>query len=110
MNIQNYLKQKIGGKGLKPVFFRLSDKKEVAILEKLFEKGEVREVSDDYEGQVAELYAINHPEEVNDSDFKKKIEKNFAKLKKEKPAYEQGFWVYYPWLSKIVHILEKEDF
>lgn len=93
-----------------PELFDLAQEKDINHLSQLFEAHVIQNVADDYEEQIRELFAINNPSLVYTPAFKEQTEAHLADLKREKPLWQQGRWVFYPWLSTIVHILTDEDF
>src|SRR3984957_18199906 len=94
----------------KPIFFDLSKPADQKAFEKLFDEKKIQHVSDDYEEQCKELFAFENPAKVYTLDFPKLFSEHFAGLQKEKPLWQHGLWVYFPWLSKTVHILPDTDF
>lgn len=94
----------------KPTIFNLSVAADQTAVQALFDSGNIQTVSDDYEEQVRELFAINNPSQVYQPDFAAKMAAHFEELKAKMPLSEQGRWVYYPWLSTVVHVLEDDDF
>lgn len=94
----------------KPTIFNLATAGDQETVQKLFEGGNIQTVSDDYEEQLRELFAINNPSQVYQPDFAAKMATHFEELKATMPLSEQGKWVYYPWLSTLVHVLEDNDF
>ncbi len=96
--------------GAKPIFFDLSQTADQNKLSALFADNKIQHVSDDFEEQHQELFAVRNPTIVYTAGFKEKFKKYYEELKTQKPLQEHGHWVYFPWLSKIVHILAEEDF
>jgi tRNA A37 threonylcarbamoyladenosine dehydratase len=47
---------------------------------------------------------------VYEANFERLCLDYISKLQKEAPLWQHGRWVYFPWLSSMVHILEEEDF
>src|SRR3989344_3592642 len=76
--------------------------KDEAKLEDLIETGHVRHVSDDYEEQQREFYAIMHPDRVYTPGFDAEFRAYYASLG---DISRHGRWVYFPWRSLISHIL-----
>ena len=76
----------------------------------LFDVGDVKYSSDDYEEQQRELYGVNNPPKVYQPDFEKEFKQYFEKLCHEQPIWQHGRWVFYPWRSALVHILSEEEF
>jgi len=94
----------------KPILFSLVKKEDKITFEKLFAKGKIQHINDDYREQLVELFAINNPKSVFSPDFEKLASDYVNKIEKKTSLNEQGTWVYYPWLSRAVHILEDKDF
>jgi molybdopterin/thiamine biosynthesis adenylyltransferase len=93
-----------------PTIFTLSNPDHVAIVTKLFEDGKIQATSDDYEEQCLELFGVKNPSKVYTPSFKEEFKVYYESLKASKPLHEDGNWVYFPWSSKLVHILPEEDF
>jgi len=96
--------------GLKPLFFDLSNKKNLQILGRLIDDKKIFHISDDYEEQIRELYAINNPASVYGPMFGEQLNKYILNLKKRVPLLKQGVWVYFPWNGSLIHILKEQDF
>ena len=94
----------------KPVFFDLNINDDINSLNKLLASGSIQSVSDDFNEQLRELFAIKNPSIVYTPDFNKKFDDYCSTRLSEKPLYKQGLWVFYPWISKLVHILNEKDF
>lgn len=93
-----------------PVFFDLSKAKDRKQVNALIKKGLINQVVDEYESQLQELFQVKNPTLIFSPDFKDLFSKHLRSLKKEKPLDLQGSWVFYPWLSTLVHILSHNDF
>ena len=94
----------------RPTILNLSRKSDITKLEKLLKGGEVRHIRDQYKQQLEELFAINNPPLVFTSHFKKDFESYYKQLVADVPEWQQGRWVFFPWISTLVHILEDENF
>lgn len=94
----------------KPKLFNLSKREQIIALEKIFKKGKILAVIDDYQEQLKELFAINNPSSVYLPDFEQKFVDYLQKLQAKTPLKQQGRWAYYPWNGNLVHILEDADF
>lgn len=94
----------------KPSFFDLSNEGDSAKLKDLFVSGEIKHVSDDYNEQLLELFGVNNPSLVYTPTFKNVFQEYFSNLQKDKPILQQGKWVFFPWSSTLVHILDESDF
>lgn len=93
-----------------PGIFDLSlpdDKKKV---EALFDEGKIQVTVDDYEEQQLELFGVKNPTKVYTPSFKEEFAAYYQLLQSVKPLYQDGNWVYFPWSSKLVHVLKEEDF
>lgn len=94
----------------KPGIFDLSKPDVQNKVKKLFDDGAIQQVGDDYEEQLRELFAINNPSIVYAPGFKEKTESYLDELKRRMPLWQHGRWIFYPWLSALVHVLADEDF
>ncbi len=93
-----------------PVIFDFKKETDQETANDLFLSQKIQSVIDDYKEQQNELYAMKNPSMVYTPDFKKKFEEYYSALGKESPVWQSGRWVYFPWLSKLAHILEEDDF
>src|SRR5579872_7310799 len=76
-------------------------------LEKL-KKQPTWQINDLYDRQSLDLFEIDHPSLIGQSDFQAKA-KAFAKERHEKLL--SGDWVYYPWSGILIHCAtESEQF
>jgi len=72
----------------------------------------IHQVVDNYDEQYAELVVSRHPQlyqatlEVKQESLKEYLTKHYM----GKKSWQLGTWVYFPWSSSLVHILEKELF
>ena len=105
--IDKLLEAKVGST---PLFFDMGKPADVDRLNELFAEGGIRRVSDDYKEQLLELFGVLNPPLVYAPDFKDKFEAYCEGLKKKGDLRRQGNWVYFPWSSTLVHILEEKDF
>ncbi len=91
----------------KPLLFNLKDpgdKKSLAVLS--HENGDL-EIHDTITTQLSEFVKLKHPgQKLTKSDVGTLIQEHLKGV----TAEDYGTWVYYPWLKKIVHTLEEEDF
>ena len=70
----------------------------------------VQYIIDDYEEQVREYFAICNPSHIFFPSFEKEFRLYLKKLNDTQPLWQQGVWVYYPWMATLVHILEDQAF
>src|SRR6185295_4627061 len=89
----------------RPLIFDLQNQSDQKKLQELFAADKIKSVVDDYKEQVHELFAIKNPTLVYTPDFEEKFEEYFAQIKTQSSLWQQGKWVYFPWLFSVVHIL-----
>jgi len=94
----------------KPEIFNLTNSHDTARIKSLLAEKKIQHISDDFEEQQLELFGIKNPAKVYTPTFKQEFKDYYENLKTESPLHTQGVWVYYPWLSKIVHTLNEDDF
>lgn len=94
----------------RPVFFDFSLVNDQKKAEAFFNEGKIQATVDDYKEQQLELFGINNPTRVYTKNFNEEFSAYYQMLQKEQPLYQHGKWVYFPWSSKLVHILNEEDF
>lgn len=94
----------------KPAIFHLKEQNDCSTVEALFKQNKIQQVTDDYKEQQEELFAVNNPILVYTSEFKQKFQEYFNGLTIKEPLWQQGRWIYFPWLSTLVHLLENQDF
>ncbi|MFZ6051110.1 Rv1355c family protein [Halocola ammonii] len=88
-------------------FFRAKNSSEREKLSKLLNSDSGILVADELRDQLKELIKIEHPTRKLTSD---EIESLISEKLGDTPAEEYGVWVYYPWLRKVVHLLDEEEF
>lgn len=93
-----------------PHIYDFTNADDVTQAKGLLKYGVIQEVSDDYEEQLRELFAINNPTLVYAPDFGERFIVYRNALNTERPEWQQGKWVYYPWRSILVHVLSEPDF
>lgn len=109
--IIKFIKNKINKKKVSvPGIFDISLSSDEKKLSKLIKSGNVDHVVDDFTEQLKELFAIRNPNIVYSSNFEKEFALFLKRETKKAPLFFHGRWVYYPWLSKIVHILPEKEF
>ena len=94
----------------KPDIFDLSLDADSEKLSKLLADDKISHVVDDFQEQLHELFAVKNPSQVFAPTFKADFESYITGLEKEKPLQFHGKWVYFPWISTLVHILDEADF
>ncbi|MEK7643220.1 MAG: ThiF family adenylyltransferase [Patescibacteria group bacterium] len=94
----------------KPVIFDASHIDDKTRLHELLQSDKVQYVVNDYEEQLKELFQVQDPSKVYTPEFNGLFASYLEGLKKERPTNEHGRWIYYPWLSTLVHALEPDSF
>ncbi|MEK7185437.1 MAG: ThiF family adenylyltransferase [Patescibacteria group bacterium] len=95
----------------RPQIFDLAREDDRSALAKTAEGGEIKRVIDDYEEQEKEHFQISNPSEVYKPEFKSKFDEHWQKqISKYGSPVNMGRWVFYPWLSTLVHVLEDDRF
>ena len=90
----------------KPSFFRIGNNVDRKSFDTLLQKEGIF-ICDEIYYQVKELVKIMHPDvKLKDADYKDLIPKHIG----TQPIDEYGVWVYYPWSSRLVHILDEKEF
>ncbi|UTW66793.1 Rv1355c family protein [bacterium SCSIO 12643] len=89
-----------------PDFFRLSDSSSKLSLHTLLSQNPHISITDEIDAQVRELIKSRHPEGLETENLESKVKSVFGSKSKD----EYGVWVYYPWLCKVVHILDEDEF
>lgn len=93
-----------------PVIFNLQKDADSQGLSKLINENGVLQLRDDYEEQLKEYFAIMNPHLVYQPTFSENFKDYLHDIQKNTPLWEQGRYVYFPWLFTLVHILEDEKF
>ena len=89
-----------------PEFFRLSDSSSKLSLSTLLSKNPHISVSDEIDGQVRELVKSRNPGGLEMKDLNAQVKSIFG----AKSTDEYGVWVFYPWVNKLIHVLDEEEF
>lgn len=90
-----------------PLFFDLKNKDDFQRITELLKTNNQLLIFDEIESQVKELVKVRHPhKQLNSDEYEKLMSKEFNNESKD----NYGKWVYYSWNSKLVHILDKNDF
>jgi hypothetical protein len=90
-----------------PLFFRLSNSDDADKLNQLLDHESSIKIYDELLGQLEELVKSRNPK----IKFTKETLTEAAIAYVQKTPFAQyGTWVYYPWSSKLVHILDEKEF
>lgn len=109
--MENILKTKEkNDKVYKPEIFDLSKKSDSKRFDKLVEDSQIQHISDDYMEELREYFGVMNPSEVYKPTFEAKFMEYVAGIEKDSSLQSHGLWVYYPWLSTAVHVLEEDAF
>jgi hypothetical protein len=109
-NLELQLQQKKDEHNLKPEFFDLSLPADQDKITELLNTARIQSVIDDYEEEQLELFGVKNPTKVYTPNFKQEFQEYYKNIQQEKPIWQHGLWVLYPWLCKLVHILPEPDF
>ncbi|MCB9363051.1 MAG: Rv1355c family protein [Flavobacteriales bacterium] len=91
----------------KPVFYNLMNSKDKDDFVNLLVSTESIIIIDEIESQLSELIKLRNPKtKFTDTELENKV-KNYLN---GEPLYDYGVWVYYPWLNKVIHLLNEEEF
>ncbi|ATL49775.1 hypothetical protein COR50_08150 [Chitinophaga caeni] len=91
----------------KPVFFRIQDPEQKAALLQLVNDHPHIKIYDEIDSQLRELMKITHPTRpLSDQETREAIQKHLGSTSRE----EYGVWVYFPWLHKVVHIVDEDEY
>ena len=94
----------------RPELFDLSREGDRTRFSELVESGSVKQVSDDFEEQQRELFAIKNPTKVYAPGFEDAFQEHWKSLQSEKPLSEYGRWAYFPWRYLAAHILPENEY
>lgn len=80
-------------------------------LQKIFSDTRKSEIYDSYRNQLEELFLVRNPSlRWNPLDAKKKSAAFISQHVQMSPLWQQGRWIYFPWLATLTHILEEKEF
>ena len=96
--------------GVAPQIFDLSKDDDQAAFAKLLEDGAIRRVTDDFEEEQRELFAIRHPDRVYTPDFEQEFRQYYDDLAAQAPLHTHGRWAYFPWSATAAHVLVEEEY
>ena len=94
----------------RPTIFNLKNKRDVKVFSALIKSGKIGRIVDTYVSQLQECFEIQNPVLVHSNDFKKKFDFFLKEVGKDSPLWQQGAWVWYSWISTLVHILPEKEF
>lgn len=95
-----------------PLLVRMYTADAEAKLKELVGSNPIIQVIDNYDEQFAELqlsldahlYRANESVQIN--SIQEKLQEHYG----DKPSWQLGSWVYYPWRQELIHVLAEEDF
>lgn len=91
----------------KPEFFDLKDVADQLRLAELLQNDPGIKVYDELKIQLLELARIRHPQRKLSVEEQ---EQSYLEFLNGTNPLHYGLWVYYPWASRLVHIVNKEEF
>lgn len=90
----------------RPIFFKPSDDEDYFKLKSLITENPDILIYDTIAEQLAELIKINHPDRrLLTQEYDDLIAQHT-----DRDLERYGVWVYYPWIKKLVHLLNEEEF
>lgn len=104
----NYIEKVEGLKEVyKPEFYRFTNENDVNTLKRLLQDTPGIFVHDEIHGQLKELIKSKNPtKKLSAEEYDVYIQNHIG----DTPIEEYGVWVYYPWASRLIHILDEEEF
>ena len=91
----------------KPIFFTLNDESSKKEVVNLLKANPNLTIHDEIYGQLEELIKLKNPKIKYSSErLSQEIDHHLG----ETPIQEYGVWVHYPWLNKLIHLLDEEEF
>lgn len=90
-----------------PVFFRLSMESGEQQLEKLLKAKPHITIHDEIQAHLKEWVKLTHPSEKLPEEVVRQLAEEHLE---GCPARAYGVWVYYPWLEKLVHLPDEDEF
>ena len=90
-----------------PIFFNLQVESSQNALSNLLENNPTITILDQIFGQLEELIKLKNPKKkFTTEELNQEVEKHLNNT----PLQEYGIWVYYPWLNKLIHLLDEKEF
>lgn len=100
-------KNSIENQNFKPIFYNLSDKNSENDFVKLLNHVSSIIVIDEIQSQLEELIKLRNPKlKLTPEESQQKITEHLNGIE----TYQYGIWVYYPWLNKVIHLLDEDEF
>ncbi len=90
-----------------PILFELSEASDKIAFSSLTGDFPQASVYDHFKHQKKELFKTQNPEKPLSDD---QLEEMFRQWANSRNLQEEGVWVWYPWLQKMVHLLNKHEF
>jgi len=91
----------------KPVFYRINNPEEEIKLNNLLKEKPYIQIFDTINNQLKDLVKGLSPSVMyNENTLNEAIHKHLQ----DRDIFKYGVWAYYPWLEKLVHILDEEEY
>ncbi|MCO5292389.1 MAG: ThiF family adenylyltransferase [Chitinophagaceae bacterium] len=92
--------------GYTPLIFRIRNSQDYDSLRVVLENAQLQ-IFDTIQNQLSELIRIKNPGKMFSSEeMKEAIDQHLGATEPDK----YGVWVYYPWLQKLIHLVDEEEF
>lgn len=90
-----------------PIIFNINIHEEEQMFGQLLVSSKDITIIDEIQGQLEELIKLRNPQlKLTKEELVQKINNHLNGIE----PYQYGVWVYYPWLNKIIHLLDKDEF
>ena len=90
-----------------PTFYDLNNNSDEQLFVQLIKSSDSIAVIDEIESQLNELIKLKNPKiKFTDEELKKKVAEHVNGTE----LHQYGVWVYYPWLNKVIHLLDEAEF
>jgi molybdopterin/thiamine biosynthesis adenylyltransferase len=107
LNEKIALCKKIENQSFRPEIYRISDTDDRAKLEILLDRSPSLTIHDRIGEQLKELFKIRNPKiAYTDGD----LDNLLQEWTTENSLQDYGVWVYYPWKSLLIHLVDREEF
>jgi hypothetical protein len=93
-----------------PRLFDLNKAADERVLQKLLASHAVRHIRDTYKSQAREVFLLDDPARTLRGEADAEFERTYRLRLRSTAESNLGRWVFYPWLSTLVHILEEDEF
>lgn len=109
--LKKRLKNKKNPAGGKPLILDLNISNHKKQTEALLKNHSEISIIDSFDNQLEELFLAQNPSLLQNPVLAPiQTKKYILDLQKQKPLFQYGKWVYFPWLNSLNHLLSEKDF